>query len=129
MAPFVVDLVEATEIRDLAQEVKITITESVSEQIAEETETRPLLFTKLLEDRHTVVGETVEFSCQMSKSGIEVTWLKDNHPLSLAEGRYKIINKDCSYQLIVPSVTPKDMGEYTITAKSLQSTAVLTVHG
>ena len=65
----------------------------------------------------------------MSQSGIEVTWSKDNHPLSLAEGRYKIINKDCSYQLIVPSVTVKDMGEYTIAAKDVQSTAILTVHG
>ena len=101
----------------------------MSEEIVEGTETRPLLFTKPLEDRHTVVGETVEFSCQMTQSGIEVTWSKDNHPLSLAEGRHKIINKDCSYQLIVPSVTLKDMGEYTITAKDLQSTAILTVHG
>ena len=126
---FVVDLVEISENKDLTGEIKISITESVSEQIAEKTETRPLMFTKLLEDRHTVVGETVEFSCQMTQSGIEATWSKDNEPLSLTEGKYKIINKDCSYQLIIPSVTVKDMGEYTITAKDLQSTATLTVHG
>ena len=118
-----------TETKDLTQQIKISITESESEQIAEETETQPLMFTKLLEDRHTVVGETVEFSCQMNQSGIEVTWSKDNEPLSLTEGRYKIINKDYSYQLIIPSVTVKDMGEYTIGAKDLESTAILTVHG
>ena len=126
---FVADLAEITKTKDIAEESKIMNIDSASEQIAEGTETRPLLFTKLLEDRHTVGGETVEFSCQMTQSGIEVTWSKDNHPLALAEGRYKMINKECSYQLIVPSVTVKDMGEYTIAAKDLQSTAILTVHG
>ena len=129
MTIFVADLVQVTKTKDLAEEIKISVTESVSEQITEETETRPLMFTKLLEDRHTVVGETVEFSCQMTQPGIEVTWSKDNEPLSLTEGRYKTINKGCSYQLIIPSVTVKDMGEYTITAKNLLSTAILTVHG
>ena len=74
-------------------------------------------------------GETVAFTCEINQSGVEVTWLKDNQPLSLADGKYQIISEDSCYQLIIPSVTVQDMGQYTIIARDLFSTAVLTVHG
>ena len=73
--------------------------------------------------------ETAVLSCELSKPGEEVTWLKNNVPLSLSDDRYQIVNQDCTYQLIIPDVTPDDSGEYTVQAGDMQSTAQLTVFG
>ena len=86
-------------------------------------------FTTLLDNKEALVDETIEFTCQMTQTGIEVTWLKNNQPLSFTEGRYQVVNKDCSYQLIISQVTLDDGGEYTVKAGELQSTAVLIVNG
>ncbi len=88
-----------------------------------------LKFTSLLENKEATVNETVDFGCEMNKIGVEVTWLKNSHPLSLTDGRYQIVNTDCAHHLIIPSVTPDDTGEYTVKVEDLQSTAFLTVIG
>ncbi len=89
----------------------------------------PLSFTTLLQNTEAVVGETVELYCEMTQIGVDVTWLRDNQPLSMVEGRYQIINQDHRYELIIASVTTDDEGEYTVQAGDLQSSAALTVHG
>ena len=89
----------------------------------------PLKFTTLLENKEALLDETVEFSCETNRSGIEVVWLKNNRPLSIIEGRYQIVNRDCTYQLIIPSVTIEDSGEYTVQVDDLKATAILTVIG
>ena len=73
--------------------------------------------------------ETVVLTCELSKPGEEVTWLKNNVPLSIGDGRYETVNQDTSYQLIIPNVTVDDSGQYTVQAGELQSTAQLTVFG
>ena len=82
-----------------------------------------------METKEATVDETVEFTCEMTQPGIEVVWLKNHQPLSLTEGRYQIVNKDCSHQLIIPNVTVDDSGDYTVKVDELQSTAGLTVIG
>ena len=82
-----------------------------------------------METKEATVDETVEFTCEMTQPGIEVVWLKNHQPLSLTEGRYQIVNQDCSYQLIIPNVTVDDSGDYTVKVGELQSTAGLTVFG
>ena len=83
----------------------------------------------MLENREATTNQTVEFSCEITQSGIDVIWLKNRQPLSLTEGRYEIKSQDCSYHLVIPNVTTNDVGEYTIKAGEIQSTAVLTVNG
>ena len=107
----------------------IQTTESVIKEAVKEKKDLPLSFTALLENKEAIIDETVEFTCEMTQSGVEVAWLKNHQPLSVTGDRYEIINQDCSYQLIIPNVTTDDTGEYTVRAGELQSTAVLTVNG
>ncbi len=65
----------------------------------------------------------------MNKIGVEVAWLKNSQPLSLAEEKYQAINRDFTYQLVISDVTKADRGEYTVQAGALQSTGILTVTG
>ena len=108
----------------------IQVTESVSKKEKTKGEDdEPLKFTSLLENKDAFVDETVEFSCETTRAGIEVVWLKNNRPLTITEGKYQIVNRDCSYQLIIPSVTLDDSGEYSVQIDDLKSTAILTVTG
>ena len=67
--------------------------------------------------------------CEVTEPGVKVTWLKNNLPLSLTQGRFHTISKDYSHKLIIPNVTIEDIGEYTVKAGELESTAVLIVNG
>ena len=74
-------------------------------------------------------GESVTIIAELPESGLEVTWLKDNVPLSTIEGKYETVHKDCSYQLIIPDVTVEDGGEYQVQGGENESTVLLTVNG
>ena len=89
----------------------------------------PLYFTSHLHKKEAIAGETVTLITDISKPDMEVTWLKNNQPLSLAGGRFQTINQDCTYKLIIQDVTIDDNGEYTMGVGELQSTAQLTVFG
>ena len=80
-----------------------------------------------MHEREATVGETVTLSTDIFKPGMEVTWLKNNQPLSLTGGRFQTVNQDCTYKLIIPDVTIDDNGEYIVEVGQLQSTAQLTV--
>ena len=106
------------------------MTESVSKKEKKKGgDDEPLKFTSLLENKEAFVNETVQFSCATTRAGMEVVWLKNNRPLSITEGKYQIVNRDCSYQLIIPSVTLDDSGEYSVQIDDLKSTAILTITG
>ena len=125
------DIIE-TEKREKSsrKEEIIQITESLSKkEKRKDGDDEPLKFTSLLENKEAFVDEAVEFSCETTRAGIAVIWLKNNRPLLITEGRYQIVNRDCSYQLIIPSVTLDDSGEYSIQIDDLKSTAILTVTG
>ncbi len=105
------------------------VTQDLLAKGADRIEEKPLYFSTLLENKEALVNETVELYCEMSRIGVDVTWLKDNKPLSMAEGKYQIINRDYSYSLLIPSVSTEDSGEYTVKVDDLRSTAILTVCG
>ena len=112
------------------QETLTEIAECKSEEVTtEQDETTPLMFTRLLENKDVAENETVDFYCEMTQSGVDVIWLRNGQQLSLSEDRCQIINQDLSYHLVIPNVTGKDRGEYTVKVGDLQSTAELTVHG
>ena len=89
----------------------------------------PLTFTSQLHNTDAIAGETVTLSAEMSKPGMEVTWLKNSMPLSLVDDTYHVVNEDNTYQLIIPNVEMNDGGEYTVKVGELQSTAQLTIFG
>ena len=130
-AAYISELDEVSEIDEPKVEEldRICTSELLTKEDIEEQNILPLSFTTLLENKEAVVDETVEFTCEMTQSGVEVVWLKNQEPLSVTEGRYEIINQDCSYQLVIPRVTTGDSGEYTVRAGALQSTAILVVNG
>ena len=74
-------------------------------------------------------GETVSLVTELPEPGLEVTWLKDNVPLSITEGKYETVNKDSSYELLIPDVSPEDGGKYTVQGGGYESTIPLTVLG
>ena len=86
-------------------------------------------FTKEQEIAEALLGETVTLMAELPETGLEVTWLKDNVPLSQISGKYETINKDCSYELVIPDVTVEDVGEYKVQGGGYESTVPLTVHG
>ena len=66
---------------------------------------------------------------ELPEPGLEVTWLKDNVPLSMSDGKYETTNRDCSYELVIPDVTIDDGGEYKVQGGGYESSVSLTVTG
>ena len=66
---------------------------------------------------------------ELPEEGLEVTWLKDNIPLSISDGKYETVNTDMSYQLIIPDVTVDDGGEYKLQGGGFETTVSLVVTG
>ena len=66
---------------------------------------------------------------ELPEEGLEVTWLKDNNPLSISDGRYETVTTDMSYQLIIPDVTVDDGGEYKLQGGGYETTVSLVVTG
>ena len=76
-----------------------------------------------------MADESVTLSCELSKREQEVTWLKNNVPLSLGDGHFEAVNKDYSYQLNIAKVTMEDAGEYQMQVGDLECAAQLRVKG
>ena len=76
-----------------------------------------------------LLGETVTLITELPEAGLEVTWLKDNIPLSTTVGQYQKVNQDTSYQLLVPEVTAANEGEYLVQGGGYESRITLTVPG
>ena len=86
-------------------------------------------FTDEQENVEALPGETVTIITELPEAGLEVTWFKDNVPLSLTGEKYETVNKDTSYELIIPDVTGEDAGEYKIQGGGFESKISLTVTG
>ena len=85
--------------------------------------------TEIQTNVQAVPGETVSIITELPEEGLDVIWLKDNVPLSLIEGKFETINKDYSYQLVMPDVTVEDGGQYQVQGGEYESTVLLTVNG
>ena len=87
------------------------------------------IFTDLQENVEALPGEIVTLITELPESGLEVTWLKDNVALSIGDGKYEAINKDCSYELVIPDVKVEDGGEYKVQGGGHESSVLLNVNG
>ena len=84
---------------------------------------------KPLTDKTLVEKETINLSCQLSKAGQTVTWLKDGVELTLSDSRYVIENQEFSYSLTVQDCELVDAGQYTLQCGDVSTTAKVAVEG
>ena len=66
---------------------------------------------------------------ELPETGLDVIWLKDNVPLSMAEGKYEIMNQNTSYQLLISDARVEDGGKYTVEGGEYESTVSLSING
>ncbi|XP_067151654.1 myosin-binding protein C, cardiac-type [Apteryx mantelli] len=88
----------------------------------------PILITHPLEDQMVMVGERVEFECEVSEEGATVKWEKDGIELTREETFKYRFKKDGKKQyLIINESTKEDSGHYTVKTNGGQSVAELIV--
>ncbi len=74
-------------------------------------------------------GETVAITAELPEPGLEVIWLKDNVQLSVGDARCETVNRDCSYQLLIPDVIVEDGGTYKVQGGDYEATIQLNICG
>uniref|UniRef100_A0A8B9NAH7 Myosin binding protein C, cardiac n=1 Tax=Accipiter nisus TaxID=211598 RepID=A0A8B9NAH7_9AVES len=88
----------------------------------------PILITHPLEDQMVMVGERVEFECEVSEEGATVKWEKDGIELTREETFKYRFKKDGKKQyLIINDSTKEDSGHYTVKTNGGVSVAELIV--
>uniref|UniRef100_A0A8B9TFI5 Myosin binding protein C3 n=1 Tax=Anas platyrhynchos TaxID=8839 RepID=A0A8B9TFI5_ANAPL len=88
----------------------------------------PILITRPLEDQMVMVGERVEFECEVSEEGATVKWEKDGVELTREETFKYRFKKDGKKQyLIINESTKEDSGHYTVKTNGGVSVAELIV--
>lgn len=89
---------------------------------------RPAGITKPLEDQQATPGEDVVLSCELSRAGTSVRWLKDGKAIRKSQ-KYDLVTEGTRATLVVRAVSLKDSGEYTCETEASKSTASLRVEG
>ncbi|XP_075044729.1 myosin-binding protein C, cardiac-type [Mixophyes fleayi] len=88
----------------------------------------PILVLRPLEDQSVMVGERVEFECEVSEEGAQVKWEKDGVELTREETfKYRFKKDGKKYFLIINETTLEDSGNYTIKTNGGESVAELMV--
>ncbi|XP_041735411.1 myosin-binding protein C, fast-type isoform X8 [Coregonus clupeaformis] len=86
----------------------------------------PITITKLLDDVHVVVGEKVEFECEVSEEGANVKWMKDGVELT-KDGKYRIKKDGKKHTLVISEATIEDIGMYYVYTNGGESKGELEV--
>ncbi|KAK2532361.1 hypothetical protein Q9233_005377 [Columba guinea] len=88
----------------------------------------PILITHPLEDQMVMVGERVEFECEVSEEGATVKWEKDGIELTREETfKYRFKKDGKKHYLIINESTKEDSGHYTVKTNGGVSVAELIV--
>uniref|UniRef100_G1RWR9 Myosin binding protein C3 n=1 Tax=Nomascus leucogenys TaxID=61853 RepID=G1RWR9_NOMLE len=88
----------------------------------------PVLITRPLEDQLVMVGQRVEFECEVSEEGAQVKWLKDGVELTREETfKYRFKKDGRRHHLIINEATLEDAGHYTLRTSGGQALAELIV--
>ncbi|KAL0993313.1 hypothetical protein UPYG_G00105970 [Umbra pygmaea] len=86
----------------------------------------PVTITKLLDDVHVVVGEKVEFECEVSEEGANVKWMKDGVELT-KDGKHRIKKDGRKHTLIINEADIEDIGMYYVYTNGGESKGELEV--
>ncbi|XP_042532526.1 myosin-binding protein C, cardiac-type [Dipodomys spectabilis] len=88
----------------------------------------PVLITRPLEDQLVMVGQRVEFECEVSEEGAQVKWLKDGVELTREETfKYRFKKDGRKHHLIINEATLEDAGHYALRTSGGQALAELIV--
>ncbi|XP_023365862.1 myosin-binding protein C, cardiac-type [Otolemur garnettii] len=88
----------------------------------------PVLITRSLEDQLVMVGQRVEFECEVSEEGAQVKWLKDGVELTREETfKYRFKKDGRRHHLIINEATLEDAGHYALQTSGGQALAELIV--
>ncbi|XP_025072436.1 myosin-binding protein C, cardiac-type isoform X3 [Alligator sinensis] len=88
----------------------------------------PVLIIHPLEDQMVMVGERVEFECEVSEEGATVKWQKDGTELTREEAfKYRFKKDGKKHYLIINESTKEDSGHYTVKTNGGKSVAELFV--
>ncbi|XP_059785657.1 myosin-binding protein C, cardiac-type [Balaenoptera ricei] len=88
----------------------------------------PVLITCPLEDQLVMVGQRVEFECEVSEEGAQVKWLKDGVELTREETfKYRFKKDGQRHHLIINEATLEDAGHYALRTSGGQALAELIV--
>ncbi|XP_031226840.1 myosin-binding protein C, cardiac-type isoform X1 [Mastomys coucha] len=88
----------------------------------------PVLITRSLEDQLVMVGQRVEFECEVSEEGAQVKWLKDGVELTREETfKYRFKKDGRKHHLIINEATLEDAGHYAVRTSGGQALAELIV--
>ncbi|XP_070086636.1 myosin-binding protein C, cardiac-type [Equus caballus] len=88
----------------------------------------PVLITRPLEDQLVMVGQRVEFECEVSEEGAQVKWLKDGVELTREETfKYRFKKDGQRHHLIINEATLEDAGHYALHTSGGQALAELIV--
>ncbi|KAL1786803.1 myosin-binding protein C, cardiac-type isoform X1 [Sigmodon hispidus] len=88
----------------------------------------PVLITRALEDQQVMVGQRVEFECEVSEEGAQVKWLKDGVELTREETfKYRFKKDGQKHHLIINEATLEDAGHYAVRTSGGQALAELIV--
>uniref|UniRef100_A0A5F8GI76 Obscurin n=1 Tax=Monodelphis domestica TaxID=13616 RepID=A0A5F8GI76_MONDO len=101
-------------VRDLTSKASLIIKE------------KPAAITKPLEDQKVPPGEDVSLSCELSKAGATVRWLKDGKAIRKGP-RYDLRYEGSQAILVIRAASVKDSGEYTCETETSKSKAILIV--
>ena len=86
-------------------------------------------FTVPLKEVQSVEGQTVEMTCELSKPGQTVTWLKDGVELK-PDDRCEVVVDGCVHRLTIRNATLEDEAEYTVKlTDDISTKATLWVEG
>uniref|UniRef100_A0A8C3IF40 Myosin binding protein C3 n=1 Tax=Chrysemys picta bellii TaxID=8478 RepID=A0A8C3IF40_CHRPI len=88
----------------------------------------PILISHPLEDQVVMVGERVEFECEVSEEGAAVKWEKDGIELKREETfKYRFKKDGKKHYLIINESTKEDSGHYTVKTNGGESVAELII--
>ncbi|KAM9301716.1 myosin-binding protein C, cardiac-type [Gastrophryne carolinensis] len=88
----------------------------------------PVLILRPLEDQAVMVGERVEFECEVSEEGAQVKWEKDGVELTREETfKYRFKKDGKKHYLIINESTLEDSGNYVVKTNGGESVAELLV--
>uniref|UniRef100_H3BI37 Myosin binding protein C3 n=1 Tax=Latimeria chalumnae TaxID=7897 RepID=H3BI37_LATCH len=88
----------------------------------------PILVTRPLEDQVVVIGDRVEFECEVSEEGAHVKWEKDGVELTREETfKYRFKTDGKKHYLIINETTKEDTGFYMVKTNGGESVAELIV--
>ncbi|KAK2499798.1 hypothetical protein MC885_015432 [Smutsia gigantea] len=88
----------------------------------------PVQVTRPLEDQLVMVGQRVEFECEVSEEGAQVKWLKDGVELTREETfKYRFKKDGQRHHLIINEAALEDAGHYALCASGGRTLAELIV--